>query len=40
MAGRHLADVTEIFRQVGARKAREMWKLAFLLLTFVFAIYR
>ncbi|EFN57271.1 hypothetical protein CHLNCDRAFT_21686 [Chlorella variabilis] len=36
----HLADVTEIFRQVAPRKRREMFKLAFYLLTFVLAIYK
>ena len=36
----HLADVTEIFRQVGPRKTREMFKLGFYLLTFILAIYR
>ncbi|KAL4856016.1 Protein cornichon 4 [Chlorella vulgaris] len=35
----HLTDVTEIFRQVGVRKRREMLKLAFYLVTFVLAIY-
>jgi hypothetical protein len=36
----HLADVTEIFRQVGPRKKAEMAKLVFYLLSFVFAIYK
>lgn len=36
----HLADVTEIFRQVGPRKRRDMVKLAFYLVTFVLAIYK
>jgi type IV secretory pathway component VirB8 len=35
-----LADVTEIFRQVGPRKQREMAKLVFYLLTFILAIYK
>lgn len=40
LQGRHLADVTEIFRQVGPRKRHEMVKLGFYLLTFVLAIYK
>ncbi|KAI7843681.1 hypothetical protein COHA_002581 [Chlorella ohadii] len=40
MRRQHLADVTEIFRQVGPRKQREMAKLVFYLLTFILAIYK
>jgi hypothetical protein len=36
----HLADVTEIFRQVAPRKKVEMAKLVFYLVTFVVAIYK
>ncbi len=36
----HLADVTEIFRQAGPRKRRDMLKLVFYLLTFILAIYK
>lgn len=36
----HLADVTEIFRQVGPRKKREIGKLVFYLVTFIIAIYK
>ncbi|PSC73122.1 cornichon-like protein 1 [Micractinium conductrix] len=36
----HLADVTEIFRQVGERKQRETLKMVFYLLTFIVAIYK